>query len=86
MVSPGAIAERTARRPGRGIALSVTLAVVFTWLGLAVAYYTPYPVSFFITGFAFVGYVATRTAQSLRAIRANRRATPEALGALVRAG
>jgi zinc/manganese transport system permease protein len=43
-----------------GVALSVCLALLFTWVGLAVAYFTIYPVGFFITTFAFGTYVALR--------------------------
>jgi zinc/manganese transport system permease protein len=37
------------------------LALIFTWLGLAVGYFTPYPVGFFITTFAFGTYVLVRS-------------------------
>jgi hypothetical protein len=36
------------------------LAVLFTWAGLLIAFYFPYPVSFFITSFAFLAYVIVR--------------------------
>jgi len=39
--------------PWLALALSVVLALLFTWLGLAVAYFTIYPAGFFITTFAF---------------------------------
>ena len=41
-------------------ALSAGLALLFTWSGLAIAFFTPYPVSFFITTIAFGAYVLAR--------------------------
>ena len=60
LVTPAAIAERLTARPAVAIALSALLALLFTWAGLTVAFYTPYPVSFFITSFAFATYVLVR--------------------------
>ncbi len=61
LVTPAAVAERLTTRPSLAIALSVLFSLLFTWAGLAVAFYTPYPVSFFITSFAFGTYVIVRT-------------------------
>src|SRR5438067_10054236 len=41
IVAPAAIAERFTTRPSRGLLLPAALAVLFTWAGLAVAYYVP---------------------------------------------
>jgi zinc/manganese transport system permease protein len=60
LVTPPAIAERLTARPGMAIALSVLLALLFTWIGLFVSFYLPYPVSFFITTLAFVTYLVVR--------------------------
>ena len=60
LVTPPAIAERLTARPGMAIALSVLLALLFTWVGLFVSFYLPYPVSFFITTLAFVTYLGVR--------------------------
>lgn len=60
IVAPAAIAERFTTRPSRGVMLSVLLAVIFTWAGLTVAYYVPYPVGFFITTIAFWTYALAR--------------------------
>ena len=62
IVAPAAIAERFTTRPSRGVLLSAILAVLFTWAGLTVAYYIPYPVGFFITSFAFGAYLLARLA------------------------
>lgn len=63
LVTPAAIAQQLTARPGRAIALSVILALVFTWVGLAIAYYSPYPVGFFITSCAFATYALVRVAR-----------------------
>ncbi len=60
MVTPAAIAERLASRPSQGIIISVTVAVLATWLGLFISFYLPYPVSFFITAIVFAIYVFVR--------------------------
>lgn len=60
IVTPAAIAFRLTSRPSRALTLSVGLALLFTWSGLAIAYYSPHPVSFFITSIAFGFYLATR--------------------------
>jgi zinc/manganese transport system permease protein len=66
LVTPAAIAERVTARPILGVGLSIGLAIGFTWAGLAVAYFTPYPVGFFITSFAFVTYAAVRLLRAMR--------------------
>jgi zinc/manganese transport system permease protein len=60
IVAPAAIAERFTTRPSRGVLVSAVLAVIFTWAGLTVAYYIPYPVGFFITTIAFWSYILAR--------------------------
>jgi zinc/manganese transport system permease protein len=60
IVTPAAITEHLTARPGRAIALSILFALLFTSIGLFVSFYIPYPVSFFITTFAFFTYVAIR--------------------------
>jgi zinc/manganese transport system permease protein len=62
IVAPAAIAERFTTRPSRGVVLAAILAVLFTWSGLTVAYYLPYPVGFFITTIAFWSYILARLA------------------------
>ena len=65
IVTPAAIAMRFSSRPLIAIAASVALSLAFTWLGLAISYYSPHPVSFFITSLAFGTYVLVRVAQAL---------------------
>jgi zinc/manganese transport system permease protein len=63
LVAPAAAAQRLTARPGLGLALTTAIALLVTWLGLTVAYFTPYPVGFFITSFAFAAYLLARLAQ-----------------------
>jgi len=60
MVTPAAIAQRLAKRPWRGVLMSVIISLAATWLGLFVAFYEPYPVSFFITSIVFAFYLFVR--------------------------
>ena len=73
IVAPAAIAERFTTRPNRGLLLSAALAVLFTWAGLVVAYYLPYPVGFFITTIAFWSYIIARVVSAFGGRLAARR-------------
>lgn len=66
IVTPAAIAIRFTSHPPYAIGIGVGLALSFTWLGLAVAYFSPHPVSFFITSLAFFTYLAVRLSEPLR--------------------
>jgi zinc/manganese transport system permease protein len=57
LVTPASIAEQLTNRPAHTLALSVVLALLFTWGGLTIAYYLPYPLGFFITSLAFGTYL-----------------------------
>jgi zinc/manganese transport system permease protein len=57
LVMPAATAQLLTPRPGLSLALSVGIALLVTWAGLAVAYYSPYPIGFFVTTFGFAAYV-----------------------------
>jgi zinc/manganese transport system permease protein len=57
LVTPAATAQRLTARPVLGLGLSVAIALTVTWLGLGAAYFSPYPIGFFITTFAFTGWV-----------------------------
>ena len=63
LVTPAAIAQQLTGRPALSVGLSVALALLFTWGGLAIGYFTPYPIGFFITNFAFGTYALVRLTQ-----------------------
>ena len=60
LVTPAATAQRLTTRPLLGVVLSVALALLVTWLGLALAYFSIYPVGFYITSLSFAVYVLAR--------------------------
>jgi zinc/manganese transport system permease protein len=60
LVAPAASAQLVTSRPAVGLALSVAFALLIAWLGVGVAYFSVYPVGFFITTFAFGLYVLIR--------------------------
>src|SRR5438093_2593268 len=65
MVTPAATAQRMARQPQRAIIISIAVALFATWSGLFIAFYEPYPVSFFITGIVFTLYLMVRLIQRI---------------------
>src|SRR5438067_10146009 len=72
LVTPAAIAQDVTTRPAVVAAVAIALALIFTWIGLAVGYFTPYPVGFFITTFAFGTYALVRSGRFVL-IRVRRR-------------
>jgi zinc/manganese transport system permease protein len=56
MVLPPATAQLLTARPARGLLLSVVLALATVWMALFVAYYSPYPIGFWLTSIAFIAY------------------------------
>jgi zinc/manganese transport system permease protein len=66
IVTPAAIAIRFTCHPPYAIGIGVVLALLFTWLGLAISYFSPHPVSFFITSLAFFTYLGVRISEPVR--------------------
>jgi len=56
MVGPPATAQRLVTGLWGGLALSAVLALAEAWLGLVIAYYTDWPVSFCIATLSALGY------------------------------
>lgn len=75
LVAPAATATRLTARPATGLVLSVVIAVAVTWVGEGIAFYSPYPIGFWVTTLAFGLYLAatayrgTATALARRRIR-----------------
>lgn len=57
LVAPPAAAFHFTARPPLGIALSVLIAVTVTWVGIGCAFYSPYPIGFWVSSFAFGVYL-----------------------------
>ena len=69
LIAPPAAAQQLTGRVGAGIGLSVVIALLVTWIGLALAYFTNDPVGFFITTIAFAAYVLARGGRALHSHR-----------------
>lgn len=65
LVAPAACALLLTARPALGVLLTIVFSLLFTWIGLAVAYFTVYPVGFFITTLAFATYVVIRMVKAM---------------------
>lgn len=57
LVTPAATASRLTARPGLGLLLSVLIAVAVTWLGEGIAFFSPYPIGFWVTTLAFAAFL-----------------------------
>jgi zinc/manganese transport system permease protein len=69
LVVPAASAQVVTPRPVLGIALSIGFGLAIVWSGLVIAYYSPYPVGFWISAVALVTYTVARVyARSARAV------------------
>ena len=66
-VTPAAIAVRLSSRPLYAVSTAVAVSLAATWSGLFIAWYEPYPVSFFITTIVFGLYLAVRGGQGVAA-------------------
>jgi zinc/manganese transport system permease protein len=66
LVAPAAAAQQLTLRPVAGLVLSVVFALVTIWLALAIAYFSIYPVGFYVTTIGFVVYVLARVAGARR--------------------
>jgi zinc/manganese transport system permease protein len=57
LVLPAASAEVLVARPALSLLIAVAIALLVTWLGLAMSYYNNYPIGFHITSLAFGAYL-----------------------------
>ena len=57
LVAPPVTAHLLTSRPLAGLLLSAAIAILVAWLGLAAAYFSIYPVGFYVTTFALAAYV-----------------------------
>ncbi len=60
MVTPAATAIRLTKKPMYAVAIAAIISLFATWTGLFIAFYQPYPVSFFITSIVFGLYLIVR--------------------------
>ncbi len=72
LVMPAAAAQQCTTRPGLSLVLTIVFGLVAVWLGLAFAYFSIYPVGFFVTTVGFTIYVLTSAGKAV-ATRGTRR-------------
>ncbi len=66
MVLPAATAQLLTARPARALLLSVGIGLLVMWTSLTVAFYSPWPLGFWLTTIAFALYVAAASGARLR--------------------
>jgi len=65
LVGPAAAAQALTRRVSHGLLLSVVLGVGEAWVGLALAYWTDWPTSFWIAALSGTIYLAAKSTPAL---------------------
>jgi zinc/manganese transport system permease protein len=63
---PAAAAQRLTPRPSVSLALTLVIGLLVTWAALTAAYFSTYPIGFYVTTFAFVTYLAASGVDTLR--------------------
>jgi zinc/manganese transport system permease protein len=58
LVAPAATAHKLTTRASVGIAASIAFALLATWIGETLAFFTVYPIGFWVTTVSFAGYLA----------------------------
>jgi zinc/manganese transport system permease protein len=74
MVGPAAAAQRLTTRIGNGLLFSACLALLEAWTGIALAFYTDWPASFWITALSAGAYGLTTLPPINRSLQADARA------------
>jgi zinc/manganese transport system permease protein len=67
LVIPAATAQRLTARPVLSLLLAVLLALAVTWGSLFIAYFSAYPIGFWLTSLAFAGYLLALAGERFRA-------------------
>jgi len=65
LVLPAATAQVVTTRPARTLVIAVILGFLIGWASLYSAYYTDYPVGFWLTSIAFAAYVIVRVGHQI---------------------
>lgn len=69
LVLPAATAQQLTTRPALAVLLSIGAALLASWSALFAAFYTPYPVGFWLTTASFAIYVVARVTMAARSSR-----------------
>lgn len=86
LVAPPAVAAQLTPRVGLGLLLSVTIGLLTAWLALGLAFFTNWPVGFFLTGIGFILYIAVRLLRRSLEPSFRRRRPPRPAGAVAGIG
>jgi zinc/manganese transport system permease protein len=77
LVAPAAAATRITARPATGVVVSVVIALLVTWLGETIAFFSPFPIGFWVTTLGFGAFlVATAYRASVDRAGRTRSAAP----------
>jgi len=77
LVAPASAALRLTARPALAVILSVLIALFVTWVGETIAFFSPYPIGFWVTTLAFVVFLLAAGLRALIEKNGSRRARPE---------
>ncbi|WP_040832193.1 metal ABC transporter permease [Nocardia jiangxiensis] len=77
LVAPAAAAHQLTSHPGLGVAASIAIAMAVTWVGMGFAYFSPYPIGFWVASFAFGVYLVGLATRTLLDRRGRRVARPD---------
>lgn len=80
LVMPAAAAQRLTARPFVGLALAVVIGVSVSWLALTAAFYSPWPVGFFVSSFGMAAFLAATALRSVLDHRSASRRLGASLG------
>lgn len=74
LVAPAATAMRLTARPAAGLLLSVGIALGVVWVGEGIAFFSPYPIGFWVTTLAFGVFLLAAGSRAALDVRGRRRA------------
>jgi zinc/manganese transport system permease protein len=78
LVAPAATASRLTARPAVGLTLSIVIAVAVVWVGEGIAFFSPYPIGFWVTTLAFGLFVLASACRAGLDAYGRRRVRPPA--------
>lgn len=76
LVAPAAAAQTLTGRPALGLAASVAIALAVVWIALALAYFTVYPLGFFVSSLAFGAYLLAKLRRLVAGVRGRAAVVP----------
>ena len=66
LVMPAAAAQRLTSRPWGSLLLTIAIGLIVTWGGLTAAYYSTWPIGFYVTTFGFAIYLLAVGTEKMR--------------------